>query len=365
VLQVARNKCQTDEYDSGKVSELAEWPGFKGKLIKWVCLCECFPYRMSLLVLVILDFEQRALSNNVILEKEHPYKEQMFTFDLGKHHNTSAAVAGSAAEGGSEDTQQSHSRSFFSASAERAAAEKKAAVNAAVGLVAATEASGDVDGLAAAQKALADAKAEQQSQTFFQRSLETTQEARLNWDDKVNLQSSTMRVALIHKVVQVISSIFFEDAVQLMCIHDSRDGMQRLDGDPEIFALLLSQPIPPDPSIKESSWDDLRVRDVLGPVDHKELHSNRDQNLALMSYSFNLNPALRAQLSGELALLTQYEMARCDGTQINYRHLSQDQHENESRLDRGQRQTRGNHLDLLIQEEMRPHSRISAPRTIS
>ena len=46
------------------------WAGFRPKLAKWLCLCENYRYRMSFLVLVIMDRVQKALANQ--LRHEHP-----------------------------------------------------------------------------------------------------------------------------------------------------------------------------------------------------------------------------------------------------------------------------------------------------
>ena len=46
------------------------WAKFRPKLAKWLCLCENYPYRMSFLVLVIQDREQKALVNQ--LRHTHP-----------------------------------------------------------------------------------------------------------------------------------------------------------------------------------------------------------------------------------------------------------------------------------------------------
>ena len=46
------------------------WVKFRPKLAKWLCLCECFPYRMSFLVLIITDLVQKELVNR--LRRNHP-----------------------------------------------------------------------------------------------------------------------------------------------------------------------------------------------------------------------------------------------------------------------------------------------------
>ena len=79
-----------------------------------------------------------------------------------------------------------------------------------------------------------------------------------------------------------------------------------LDGDAELFQTLLLLPA-------TDSFDDITVKDILGPalktdavglsgMPYAEVGiTERDANLSLLSYAFNLNPALRHQLSGEIA----------------------------------------------------------------
>ena len=72
-----------------------------------------------------------------------------------------------------------------------------------------------------------------------------------------------------------------------------------------MFQTLLLLPATED----EKSHVDITVSDILGPMlrtessDAKDKHGilERDANLSLLSYAFNLNPALRHQLSGEIA----------------------------------------------------------------
>ena len=52
------------------VGKLKVWPDFTSKLIKWTCLCELYPYRMSLLVLIATDFEQKQTVNRLAAQRE-------------------------------------------------------------------------------------------------------------------------------------------------------------------------------------------------------------------------------------------------------------------------------------------------------
>merc|ERR1719183_286503 len=67
-----------DEPNGDKVAASPRFLEFCGKLIKWLILCECYPYRMSLLVLKILDFEQKHLTNYLV--KSHHASSQLYSF---------------------------------------------------------------------------------------------------------------------------------------------------------------------------------------------------------------------------------------------------------------------------------------------
>ena len=87
--------------------------------------------------------------------------------------------------------------------------------------------------------------------------------------------------------------------------------MLRLDGDAEVFALLLSKPIEiRDDAANQHVKLDIRVEDILGPkVLADDKTTERDHKFSLLTYSFNLNPALRDQLGQELAgFVSSYEM---------------------------------------------------------
>ena len=109
----------------------------------------------------------------------------------------------------------------------------------------------------------------------------------------------------------VASAVFFEHVEKKVYTHASSAKMLRLDGDAEVFALLLSKPIEirDDAAMKDDQIDviDVRVEDILGPKDDKTME--RDHKFSLLTYSFNLNPALRDQLGQDLAgFVSSYEM---------------------------------------------------------
>ena len=47
------------------------WPALCAKLIKWVCLCEMFPFRMSLLVHVVQEYAQMTAHNKLVHEERN------------------------------------------------------------------------------------------------------------------------------------------------------------------------------------------------------------------------------------------------------------------------------------------------------
>ena len=58
------------------------------KLAKWLCLCECYPYRMSFLVLMITDLVQKEMVNR--LRRIHPSLQtgyKLVHYGRGKANN--------------------------------------------------------------------------------------------------------------------------------------------------------------------------------------------------------------------------------------------------------------------------------------
>ena len=53
VAEVAKHRAVAEDRPEELVYKDERWSPFTSKIIKWICLCECYPYRMSLLVLII------------------------------------------------------------------------------------------------------------------------------------------------------------------------------------------------------------------------------------------------------------------------------------------------------------------------
>ena len=215
------------------VGKLRDWPDFTSKLVKWTCLCELYPYRMSLLVLIVTDFEQKQTVNRLATKREEASKRE------GKE------------EGGGG--------MFFRYVP---TLQKHAAVSDATG------AGKDVMEFPA--------------------------------DD------------------EYISTFYNKHVERFLYSLGLSQKMLRLDGDAELFQTLLMLPAPgTGASSAEETFVDICIKDILGPSPEKKAHekskdknlkeqlgiNQRDANLSLLTYSFNLNPALRHQLSCEIAAL--------------------------------------------------------------
>ena len=64
------------------VKDGSQWAGFRPKLAKWLCLCEMYPYRMSFLILVIMDLVQKTQVNQ--LRRKHPAIQDYGLVHYGK-----------------------------------------------------------------------------------------------------------------------------------------------------------------------------------------------------------------------------------------------------------------------------------------
>jgi len=69
VTEVAK-RVSLSEDGFKAVGDDNKWISLRPKLAKWLCLCECYPYRMSFLVLLITDLVQKEQVNR--LRRSHP-----------------------------------------------------------------------------------------------------------------------------------------------------------------------------------------------------------------------------------------------------------------------------------------------------
>jgi hypothetical protein len=64
ISEIAKVKT-ANEGSTEKLEQLPGWDIFMVKLVKWIVLCECWPYRMSFMVHVLMDFEQKLGFNSI------------------------------------------------------------------------------------------------------------------------------------------------------------------------------------------------------------------------------------------------------------------------------------------------------------
>ena len=96
-------------------------------------------------------------------------------------------------------------------------------------------------------------------------------------------------------------------------MHKLSEKFLNLDADPEQFAVLVTMHIPGS-SANESDGNDITVDDILGPLSSKSnMDQSRDANFSLLSYSFNLNSAMRGHLASvRSSHLTESELEPSD-----------------------------------------------------
>ena len=118
----------------------------------------------------------------------------------------------------------------------------------------------------------------------------------------------------------LISTAFFEYVDRFYYAHEHTKRFLHMDGDIEAFALLLSTPLPQDAidslqldsqnsdgtAIDKSATFDITVVDIIGHKPTTKLH--HPECFSLLKYSFNLTPALREEISKDLAaMITEHE----------------------------------------------------------
>ena len=114
---------------------------------------------------------------------------------------------------------------------------------------------------------------------------------------KMNLDSDTP-----------IAAVFYEHVERIVYSHTQASKMLVLDDDCELFAALINKPVPAFDGSPQST--DITVRDIAGSKFSMEEQGNQQGDEAmkqdqwsLLTFSFNLNPALRDQLASEISAL--------------------------------------------------------------
>ena len=75
VLQIISEVSKIKPLHESKPRELlihhANWEDFSQKVVQWIFLCEMFPYRMSFLVQILMDYDQKRDFNSLIKKVAH------------------------------------------------------------------------------------------------------------------------------------------------------------------------------------------------------------------------------------------------------------------------------------------------------
>ena len=201
VFELAACKPIAEDKPNEMLSSLPGWPRFAALLVKWLCLCECFPYRVSMLLQLLEDLDQKQDYNAIsALRKVEltEQKERMKPIDL-KYGSKRFGVSPTLDEA-------MFMRDFFH--------------------------------------------------------------------------------------LHVDASLYVISASK---------HLQRLDGDPEKFAILLNTYVDTGSGTGSDRFADIHLDDILGP---KNKSGSRDPNYSLLAYSFNLSPALRQGISVEVRHLS-------------------------------------------------------------
>ena len=147
---------------------------------------------------------------------------------------------------------------------------------------------------------------------------------------------------LYKKVLNYSLSEFYHAFVEkYIYIVESSAKMNRLDGDPEEFALLLATPMSQLPKFAEKI---VCCGDILGVAVNADSMKS-DRNFALLTYSFNLNVSMRRQISIEMTALVS-----CSEMTMKHREIAE--HDREGRVDVLERGTIVQKRELLWRRQM-------------
>lgn len=219
VHEVSRIKPVSERHPELKLHTLPHWNNFSKKVTKWIFLAENYPYRVSFLVHVLYDFEQKGTFNRV------------------------AKTARSAKLDKDARNSPNHGENIF------------------------------------------------QYRRYFEKNGEAS--------GIVSYDTDTMEILQFY-ILHVERYLY-----NIRSVHQ----LMRLDGDPEEFLLLLQMPLRGEdvPTDSVDSNLPLTCEDVLGPLD--ETTYQRDRNFSLLQHSYNLNPALRRQISFEMSeIVAEHEL---------------------------------------------------------
>ena len=72
------------------VEDDPRWATLRPKLAKWLCLCECYQYRMSFLVLIITDLVQKEMVNRLRCNHPSSGKYELVRYGKGEDSNAYA-----------------------------------------------------------------------------------------------------------------------------------------------------------------------------------------------------------------------------------------------------------------------------------
>lgn len=292
--EVAKVKPSSNANPAIKINQQADWIEFSKKLVKWIFLCEIFPYRMSFLIQLLLDFEQKQHYNEVI--------ESMIMIEKKKWQamkSSSNQVMEMKVDNGLEgDDDKEYFATQF--------------------------------------------PYRYQSVDYVQQHPE--------------LQHSFQ--PLPNFELDSVVSFYFKYVEKYIYCVKSAEKLSRLDGDPEEFALLLLHPLEStninrhanNGNARGGNRMEISCRDILGDIDEESSNANqasntnfakivnspissppptkvssssanwafntrRNQNFSLLDFSFNLNPSMRRQISTELDdLMSEFELYTMDAS---------------------------------------------------
>ena len=286
IHDVANCKPIDDEKQSlTLLDDLPEWSTFTKKLVKWIYLCELYPFRMSILVLILMDLDQMfqyVEKENEVFAKEGTANKKSEVI-YWRNRETVEQVTGRTvtvldevvvSPESNEDTTCENLHAFYFRYVENVVIQLQGRDN----LKNISKLDGDLEEFALLlQMPLI---------TFVKKKIEKTNNIR--------------KTALVTERV-----IDGEGKSQLIARPDWKIDIEGNDSDDEDIV----------------TYDDIVADDVLGKRPSLEgnkdgLRCDRLSHLSLMSYAFNLNPAIRHQVATEVASMSTKSSARLSGFEL-------------------------------------------------
>lgn len=70
IFEVSKHKAVSEEKSNHMIYQVSGWNKFAAKLVKWISLCECYPFHMVMLIQIARDFDQKRMLDKITTKRK-------------------------------------------------------------------------------------------------------------------------------------------------------------------------------------------------------------------------------------------------------------------------------------------------------